>query len=63
MLPLLSDAFFQSMAATIMGGLAFTSILTLIAAPVFYFVLFGFGKRSGTGPSPGLAAVDAKTSP
>ena len=63
MLPLLSDAFFQSMAATIMGGLAFASILTLIAAPVFYFVLFGFGKRSGTGPSAGLAAVDAQTSP
>ena len=63
MLPLLSDAFFQSMAATIMGGLAFASILTLIAAPVFYFVLFGFGKRSGTGPSSGPAAVDAQTSP
>ena len=40
MLPLLTDAFFQSMAATIMGGLAFASVLTLIAAPVFYFVMF-----------------------
>ncbi len=49
MLPLLSDAFFQSMAATIMGGLAFASILTLIAAPVFYFVLFGRGKRTRNG--------------
>jgi len=43
MLPLLSDAFFQSMAATIMGGLAFASVLTLIAAPVLYFLFF---KRS-----------------
>lgn len=40
MIPLIWDAFFQSMAVTIMGGLAFASILTLVAAPVFYFVLF-----------------------
>ncbi|MEX0285725.1 MAG: efflux RND transporter permease subunit [Paracoccaceae bacterium] len=44
MLPLIWDAFFQSMAVTIMGGLAFASILTLIAAPVFYFVFFGRGR-------------------
>ncbi|SMX42492.1 Multidrug resistance protein MdtC [Octadecabacter ascidiaceicola] len=43
MLPLISDAFFPSMAITIMGGLAFASILTLIAAPVLYFIFF---KRS-----------------
>jgi len=40
MIPLISDAFFQSMAVTIMGGLAFASILTLIAAPVFYRIAF-----------------------
>ncbi|WP_026479986.1 efflux RND transporter permease subunit [Ahrensia sp. 13_GOM-1096m] len=40
MLPLLSDAFFVSMAVTIMGGLAFASVLTLIAAPVFYYLFF-----------------------
>jgi multidrug efflux pump subunit AcrB len=40
MIPLLGDAFFVSMAVTIMGGLAFASILTLIAAPVFYYVFF-----------------------
>ncbi|MEM9229260.1 MAG: efflux RND transporter permease subunit [Pseudomonadota bacterium] len=40
MAPLLTDAFFVSMAVTIMGGLAFASILTLVAAPVFYYVLF-----------------------
>ncbi|MBU2994776.1 efflux RND transporter permease subunit [Octadecabacter sp. 1_MG-2023] len=43
MLPLISDAFFQSMAVTIMGGLAFASVLTLIAAPVLYYIFF---KRS-----------------
>ncbi|MEM1377347.1 MAG: efflux RND transporter permease subunit [Pseudomonadota bacterium] len=40
MIPLLSDAFFASMAVTIMGGLAFASILTLVAAPVFYRLFF-----------------------
>lgn len=40
MAPLLSDAFFVSMAVTIMGGLAFASILTLVAAPVFYYIFF-----------------------
>lgn len=40
MIPLIWDAFFQSMAVTIMGGLAFASVLTLIAAPVFYYVFF-----------------------
>ncbi|MEM6760464.1 MAG: efflux RND transporter permease subunit [Pseudomonadota bacterium] len=40
MIPLLSDAFFSSMSVTIMGGLAFASVLTLIAAPVFYMLFF-----------------------
>ncbi|MEO3413297.1 efflux RND transporter permease subunit [Roseovarius sp. CAU 1744] len=48
MMPLVFDAFFKSMAATIMGGLAFASILTLIAAPVFYYVLFLQGRRKAT---------------
>ncbi|WP_306151986.1 efflux RND transporter permease subunit [Roseovarius sp. MMSF_3281] len=49
MAPLLGDAFFVSMAITIMGGLAFASILTLIAAPALYRILFqgdAQGKRS-----------------
>ncbi|MEM6729245.1 MAG: efflux RND transporter permease subunit, partial [Pseudomonadota bacterium] len=40
MIPLLSDAFFSSMAVTIMGGLAFASVLTLVAAPVLYMIFF-----------------------
>ena len=36
MSPLLRDAFFAEMAVCIMGGLAFATILTLIAVPVFY---------------------------
>lgn len=40
MAPLLGDAFFVSMAVTIMGGLAFASVITLIAAPVLYRLFF-----------------------
>ncbi len=46
MIPLIWDAFFQSMAITIMGGLAFASILTLIAAPVFYYAFFPSARRA-----------------
>ncbi|PIE10379.1 MAG: MFS transporter [Rhodobacterales bacterium] len=44
MVPLIWDAFFASMAVTIMGGLAFASILTLIAAPVFYQLIGPRGR-------------------
>ncbi|WP_417671842.1 efflux RND transporter permease subunit [Roseibium sp.] len=40
MAPLLYDAFFRGMAVTIMGGLAFATILTLIATPVLYALFF-----------------------
>ncbi|MHA3979467.1 efflux RND transporter permease subunit [Halovulum sp. GXIMD14794] len=45
MAPLLTDAFFVSMAVTIMGGLAFASVLTLIAAPVLYLIFFAGDER------------------
>ena len=46
MAPLLGDAFFVSMAVTIMGGLAFATILTMVAAPVFYLIFFGRQERA-----------------
>ncbi|WP_166417698.1 efflux RND transporter permease subunit [Cochlodiniinecator piscidefendens] len=46
MLPLLGDAFFASMAVTIMGGLAFATVLTLIAAPVFYYTMFPGARKA-----------------
>ena len=49
MLPLIWDAFFRSMAVTIMGGLAFASVLTLVAAPVFYYAFF---RRDADKPQP-----------
>jgi multidrug efflux pump subunit AcrB len=41
MAPLLSDIFFQSMAVTIMGGLAMSSLLSLLSIPVFYTLVHG----------------------
>ncbi|MBH0041010.1 efflux RND transporter permease subunit [Pseudoalteromonas sp. SWXJZ10B] len=40
MIPLLFDVFFQSMAVTIMFGLGFATILTLIVVPVLYTIIF-----------------------
>ncbi|MEQ3643603.1 MAG: efflux RND transporter permease subunit [Paracoccus sp. (in: a-proteobacteria)] len=51
MAPLLWDPFFASMSVTIMGGLAFATILTLIAAPVLYYVLFSKERKMEEGGS------------
>jgi len=40
MIPLLVDAFFVSMAVTIMAGLTFATILTLIIVPVLYAAIY-----------------------
>lgn len=40
MTPLIFDAFFQGMAVTIISGLAFATVLTMIATPVFYALFF-----------------------
>ncbi len=40
MIPLLSDDLFGSMAATIMGGLLFSTLATLIYLPIFYALFF-----------------------
>jgi len=40
MIPLLFDAFFSSMAVTIMFGLGFATILTLIVVPVIYAIVY-----------------------
>jgi multidrug efflux pump subunit AcrB len=47
MVPLLGDVFFQPMAVTIMFGLGFATVLTLIVVPVL-FALF-YGVREGAG--------------
>lgn len=45
MIPLLSDPFYVSMSVTIMSGLAFATVLTLIAVPVFYDIFFARDAR------------------
>lgn len=44
MIPLLSDAMFGSMAVTIMGGLLFGTVITLLIVPVLYAMFFGIKK-------------------
>lgn len=46
MIPLLGDSFFAAMAVTIMGGLGFASILTLIGVPVLYHTYLGKERRA-----------------
>lgn len=49
MLPLLWDPFFASMAVTIIGGLTFASVLTLVAVPVLYSLFFRIRPDSSDG--------------
>ncbi|MBU0994317.1 MAG: efflux RND transporter permease subunit [Proteobacteria bacterium] len=41
MLPLLTDVFYAGMSVTIMSGLTFATVLTLIVVPVLYAMFFG----------------------
>lgn len=43
--PLLSDAFFRSMAVVLIFGLALATIFTLVVVPTFYAILFGVGDH------------------
>lgn len=40
MIPLLGDPLFGSMAVTIMGGLLFSTLATLLFVPIFYAMFF-----------------------
>ena len=46
MVPLLWDPFFGAMAVTIMGGLTFATVLTLIVVPVLYCTFFRITEKS-----------------
>lgn len=46
MIPLLTDAMFGSMAVTIMGGLMFGTLITLLFIPVLYAMFFGIKNGS-----------------
>jgi multidrug efflux pump subunit AcrB len=40
MIPLLADGFFRAMAVTIIGGLIFATILTMVVVPVLFSVFY-----------------------
>jgi multidrug efflux pump subunit AcrB len=46
MIPLLQEPFFVAMAATIMFGLAFACVLTMIVVPVLYSIFFSVPKTA-----------------
>ncbi len=47
MIPLLTDAFFIAMAVTIMFGLSFATVLTLVVVPVLYAIFFRVPSPTG----------------
>ena len=42
-IPLLPDVFFVNMTITMMAGLGFATVLTLVAVPTLYAILFRIG--------------------
>ena len=59
--PLLADPFFKSMAVTIMFGLAFATILTLVVVPLLYAVIFRVPSGTTSGNSSGTPAEAFKS--
>jgi multidrug efflux pump subunit AcrB len=58
MVPLLWDSFFAAMAVTIMGGLAFATVLTLIGVPVLYHTYLRAERKAEA--NAGTPAADAE---
>jgi multidrug efflux pump subunit AcrB len=56
MVPLLADSFFVAMAVTIMAGLGFASVLTLIGVPVLYQTYFRKERKAENAAGGGLTA-------
>jgi multidrug efflux pump subunit AcrB len=57
LIPLFTDAFFVSMAVTIVFGLGFATLLILIVVPVLYSIFFGVHKdkpKDSDGENPGI---------
>jgi len=59
LIPLLADVFFVNMSVTIMAGLGFASILTLVVVPTLYAVMFRIYKPASTTGAPDSAARPA----
>jgi multidrug efflux pump subunit AcrB len=48
MIPLVTDAFFSAMAVTIIFGLIFATVLTMVILPVFYSIVFNVRMDEGS---------------
>ena len=59
MAPLLTDVFWISMSVTIMFGLAFGTLLTMVLVPVLYAMLFKLQPPDSTQPSDVLKSVES----
>jgi multidrug efflux pump subunit AcrB len=53
MVPLLADGFFQAMAVTIIGGLIFATVLTMVVVPVLFSVFYRGDAQKETAPGVG----------
>ena len=51
MIPLFKDPFYIGMAVTIIGGLSFATVLTLLIVPVLYATVYRIPSRSDKNPS------------
>jgi multidrug efflux pump subunit AcrB len=60
MIPLLKDPFFGAMAAGLMFGLAFATLLCLIVTPVLYAMFFGIREDTAARPAAPPAPEPAK---
>jgi len=49
-IPLLTDAFFGAMATTIIFGLSFAAVLSLLVTPVLYAIFFRVHENATTAP-------------
>ena len=58
-IPLFTDAFFQSMAVVLVFGLSFATALTLLVVPVVYAALFGISSDERAGNEPPSGAKEA----
>jgi len=62
LIPLLPDVFFVNMAVTMMGGLGFATVLTLIIVPTLYSIFFKIGNDeladSSAASKPDAATAD-----
>ena len=52
MIPLLGDAFFVAMGVTIMAGLTFATVLTLVVVPVLYAIFYNIRPNEPPRPKP-----------